>query len=313
MTPVFVLGVPRSGTTLVRSVMCALPGVYLPPDEFQLLSVILRPDFDLNNLRNILEQSNFSSHMRRRRIWLSQDELTTVSKHSTAAMAFQALVLQLAKKEGQHNIRYWGDKTPENLFHLTDIFETWPDARIVHVVRDPRDTVLSMKRSWGRSVLRGSVLWRDGLRALRRQHHSGRASQIYEIKYESLTNHTNTVLVELAAWLGVEFNPRMVEDFTSEERWSSSKAKGIQNRSVQWKSALPPQEVLTIEQICYVEMQDAGYEPSTASEAKEPPPIQLRLAKFCDAFRVVNAYAKERGWAAAIAYKTRQWSISRKL
>ena len=48
------------------------------------------------------------------------------------------------------------DQTPRNVFYIADILELYPEARIINMIRDPRDVLLSQKRKWKRRFLGGS-------------------------------------------------------------------------------------------------------------------------------------------------------------
>lgn len=310
MTPLFVVGVPRSGTTLTRGLLQALEGVYLPPDEFQLISAALSKKISRERLKGIIESSNFADHMRRRGLWPGNGFLDEASKLNDGPMILQLLILEIAKMEKVENLEYWGDKTPENLFHLDAIFATWPDAKVIHVLRDPRSTVLSMKSSWGRSLQRGSVIWRDGIQSIEQQKAGPYADQIFEVLYEELTRDPAETIRSLGQWLNVPFDTDALGNFQSEERWSAAKQPGIQHRGAEWKTVAQTRDIETIESICFEAMSSTAYSPIYATAAVQPAKFALLSSRVGDAWRVLTSYARERGWPAAISYKLRQWYSS---
>lgn len=307
MTPLFIVGVPRSGTTLARSLMQVFDQIYLPPDEFQLLPIVMSSDRTVAELGTLIQASNFAEHMRRRQIWPDSSFWDQFHAANTTSEAFQSLVLAIAAKDDARNLTYWGDKTPENLFHLDKIFAVWPDAKIIHVVRDPRSTVLSMKNSWGRSAIRGSMIWRKGIEAIRQQKDGPKAAQIYEIRYEDLTKDAVSEMANLSRWLDLPFAEDALFDFQTEERWSETKRSGIQPRGAQWDSPKHLNDTKIVEGICFDAMGTAGYTAKYATAAVVPSKIALKFAKIVDAWRVLRLYASERGWREATSYKLRQW------
>lgn len=311
MTPLFIVGVPRSGTTLMRSLMQVFDRVYLPPDEFQLLPFILSSNLSTERLDTVLRTSNFADHMRRRNLWPDDACLEEIVKKADGPSVFQSLVLGIARKDKKLNPTYWGDKTPENLFHLDAIFATWPDARIIHVIRDPRSTVFSMKKSWGRSLTRSSVVWRDGVNAISRHKAGQNRDRIFEFRYETLTSDPASEIGKLAKWLNLPFDPSDLNDIQTEERWSTAKLSGIQQRGAAWDRPEYATDAKIIESICFDAMALAGYAPKYATAAMEPSKVALKLAKGADGWRVLRSYANERGWASAVYYKLRQWRTSR--
>jgi hypothetical protein len=245
--------------------------------------------------------------MRLRGIWPGKDWLTDAFTNMSPPEAVRALVLGIAAQENALPVRYWGDKTPENVFELDLVARLWPDAYVLHVVRDPRSTVLSMHRAWGRSLIRGSVIWRDA--QISACTFSAKAANRYRmLSFEALTANPGAEMDRVGSWLGLKFDHEILATVTSEERWGrASGATGVQQHKADWETALRPAQVRQIEEICFNEMATSGYSPAYATKAYSPSTVALKLAKAGDAFRVLRSYARERGWPAALSYKFRQW------
>lgn len=310
MTPLFVVGAPRSGTTLARTLLRSVSPIYLPPDEFQ----ILRPFLTAapRDRQALLEGSVFAGHMIRRGIWPGKAHLERICALPEPADAFQALVEAIAEREKAGEIAYWGDKTPENVFELPLIAETWPEVRILHVVRDARDTVWSMHSAWGRSLVRGSVVWRDAIRAVDAIEKTLPEGRVKTLSYEDMTDDPAAALAPVAAWLDVPFDASGLAEVTSEERWGTAAGqKGVRKRGPGWEKRMTKAQITQVEAIGYAEMTALGQTPRHASAAQAPSDLALKLAKAGDGWRVLRSYAKERGWAGALSYKIRQWRGSR--
>lgn len=312
MTPLFIVGAPRSGTTVTRTLMQGFAPVYLPPDEFQVLPRFVadvESGASPETLARFLEGTVFAGHMRRRGIWPDRTTLLEALTTGEASSSFQALVLAIAAKEGRSDIAYWGDKTPETVFHLALLNRIWPNARVLHVVRDPRSTVLSMSRAWGRSLSRGAVIWRDTQRAAS-QFESYHPELYLRLHFEALTTDPSTEMDRVGAWLGLHFDHAMLDKVSSEERWGKASGRvGVQKRPEEWDGALSAAQICQIEAISFAEMTAAGYSPRYAESVVEPGALSLKMARLGDAARVVRAYAHERGWRAALSYKINQWRI----
>lgn len=140
----FIVGVARSGTTLLRSMLdrhpmlCILPETHFVPllidafkraplsrDEFleKITTFFTWPDFriDANELGRALSHS-------------SEFNLTTGLRE------FYGLYAQMHGKTG------WGDKTPTYSSHLLAISQTLPEARFVHLIRDGRAIASSRRQ-----------------------------------------------------------------------------------------------------------------------------------------------------------------------
>lgn len=311
MTTLFVVGAPRSGTTLTRSILRGFGGVYLPPDEIQVLPGFVRAAENGASARDLaafMDKTVFAGHMRRRGVWPGVARLAAVFEGKGPADAFRAMVLEIAAAENAGPVVLWGDKTPNNVFRLDLVARLWPDVRVLEVVRDPRATVLSMRRSWGRSPLRGAVIWRDAIRAGRRFAATHGAGRLHTLSYEGLTEDPGRELDRLSAWLGMPVERAAFENVASEERWGRSAGRtGVQKRGDDWQGALDPAEQRLIEEVCLDEMRPMGFEPRLAARPRRPGRLALRAAAVGDTARTLKAYARERGWPAALSYKLRQW------
>ncbi|MEO0329689.1 MAG: sulfotransferase [Pseudomonadota bacterium] len=313
MKPLFVVGAPRSGTTLVRNLLRSLSDVYLLPDEFQILKRFIQAveaSQDPKMIAEMLDGSTFAMHMRRRGFWPNRDDLTALLANKPASEAFRDLVVAIANLEGVGTVRWWGDKTPETVFELDLVARIWPDVQILYVQRDPRATVMSMHKSWGRSLTRSAMIWRDAIRAA----HIFKAQfpeQYRLVEFETLTEEPATQLAALSTWLDVSFEPEKLKNVTSEERWGSAAGStGIVKRAPDWQQNLTQSQIRLIEEICFDEMRTCGIEPLYATQVRTPSKQTERLLKLNDAIRVLQSYARERGWRQAIAYKINQWRNS---
>jgi sulfotransferase family protein len=121
-----------------------------------------------------------------------------------------------AYAEAQGKQRY-GDKTPLYMQHLDLLARVFPDARYVHIVRDGRDAALSflaMTRKPRFNVSRPRALgdfaaaWRREVLAARS---FGRAHPYFELRYEDLVAEPEARLREICVFLGLEFDPAMLE------------------------------------------------------------------------------------------------------
>jgi hypothetical protein len=117
------------------------------------------------------------------------------------------LMTALAKKHGKPR---WAEKTPGNIAHADRIVRYWPGARIVHIVRDPRDVYASLReaKKWDDAEAFGSR-WcanfagnEDSLRSC-----ALRPGNYYEVRYESLVLHPERTMRPLIAFLGESWDP----------------------------------------------------------------------------------------------------------
>jgi hypothetical protein len=135
-SPIFVVGTGRSGTTLLRFMLSAHPRIYLTHEASFYVWESLLP-------KREFPEAFFETHSFR---WLRVDPARVRARltgSSTSGDAFSAVMREKASQYGR--VR-WGDKTPGHTHFLKRIFEDFPEAKVVHIVRDPRSTVLSLCR-----------------------------------------------------------------------------------------------------------------------------------------------------------------------
>lgn len=314
--PLFVIGCPRSGTTLLRSMITLLDGVYLPPDELQIiepLDNLIAKGASKNKIKKFLESSNFSDHMKSRDLWPSESDIMEIIAQKETKDIVKKLILKTAKNTEMKQIKYWGDKTPENIFIVNTILELWPDSKFLIVIRDPRDTVLSMNRSWGRSFRRGAVLWKKSIEMSNLLLESTPAQNILKVRYEDITKTPYKQICKISKWLNLTHDEGILKNFKNEERWSSIDAsKGIVSSTNSWRSYPHLNHIKLIETIVYVEMINESYEPVFGNDQVLVGDLSLKFLAVLDAFKAIYKYSRERGLTAAIFYKVKQWYLRRR-
>jgi tetratricopeptide (TPR) repeat protein len=189
--PVFVLGLPRSGTSLVEQILASHPQVY-GAGELNLMS-------ELN---------------------LSLPGL--VGRQAPAVECVDALTREhvdglagrhLSHVRGLHpSARRIIDKMPDNYLLVGLIATLFPRARIIHTRRDVRDTGLSCWLTHFRSVLWSCDQRHIGERIRKylrlMEHWRGvLPGRIFEIDYEEIVADVESAARRLVAWCGLEWDP----------------------------------------------------------------------------------------------------------
>jgi hypothetical protein len=131
------------------------------------------------------------------------------SRPSSLAEALRAVYAAYAAERGKPR---YGDKTPGYVRELPLLADLFPEARFVHLVRDGRDVVLSLReRPWGQ---RGGLetlaaFWRTNVeRAFAARRRLGR--RYCEIRYEELIDDPEPMLNDACAFLELDYEPEML-------------------------------------------------------------------------------------------------------
>ncbi len=212
--PLFVLGVRRSGTTLLRVMLDRHPTVAIPDESYFIPQLADRH-------RGSIDVASFVDDLRRLptlRDW--GVEVAEVEQRlrpgMTPGAAISAVYLAYAAAQGKER---WGDKTPMYMQHLPTLQRLFPDARYVHLIRDGRDAAVSflampegvVTRTWAhpRDARGFACQWRSEVLAARAL--GSRVGRCYlEVRYEALVAEPERVLQEICEHLGLAFEPAML-------------------------------------------------------------------------------------------------------
>jgi sulfotransferase family protein len=171
--PVFVVGVPRSGTTWVQNMLLAHPSLDGPRVETSVF-VSLQSLWNNAALRD----------------WISDDEL---------AAAIRRFVSALFTGYGPRVV----EKTPLHAEHMPLIASVFPDASFISVHRDGRDVVQSLleMESGTDDVVVAATRWAEITREVSELLPS--LAHAVDLRYESLLDDPVGAIAELFAWLGL--------------------------------------------------------------------------------------------------------------
>lgn len=205
-SPVFILSPPRSGSTLLRCIVGSHPRLHAPHE------------LHLGDLRVVT-----STRMGK---W-SLDPLG-LDTRATEYMLWDRLLHWELRRSGKDMIV---EKTPHHVFIWERLVECWPDARFIFLLRHPGQVALSATDAAKSVPLRerlkvgAGFVW-DGIRYgwennpmtsadqlyvhMRRLEEARRALPGFTVRYEELTSAPETVVRELCAYLGVGYDPEML-------------------------------------------------------------------------------------------------------
>ena len=168
----------------------------------------------------------------------------------------------------------WGDKTPDYVHSLAILWELFPDAKYIHMVRDGRDVAQSvMSRYWGpKNIFTAASEWTEQVSLVRDFLKTVPADQKLEVRYEDLLAEPITVFRELIEFLEVEDSDGRVLQ-RIEQTVPSELNRENSNK---WKKFWTPAQRLAYERIGCDVLRHYGYE--TQLESRQPPSNGLAKA-----------------------------------
>jgi hypothetical protein len=203
----FVVGVPRSGTTLLRLMLDAHPELTIPPETHFIPGVIraCRKDSPAERVAEAITR-----HRRWADFGLDAAELRRLLADvppGDAGAAIRAFYELYAEKQAKPR---WGDKTPGYATKMRRIQRALPEARFVHVIRDGRDVVLSRARKSRRPKPVGLAAKRWKRRVIATRNRSESVRNYTEIRFEDLVTETETTLRRVCEFIELDFDPAML-------------------------------------------------------------------------------------------------------
>jgi hypothetical protein len=275
----FIIGSPRSGTTLLRRILDAHSQLAIIPEspwifEFYKKRVGLSPDGLVTKdlAARLIEHPKFQF------LEISNEELSCLVETSASAnysLFISRLFEHVGRALGKRRV---GNKTPIFVRQIRSLHHLWPRAKYVHLIRDGRDVSLSVL-DWKRKAARMKELfatWQDDPvttaalcweRDVARGRAAGRLLKpelYHEVRYESLVARPAEEVEKLCSFLCVRYEPDMLEfhrGHTRSEPGVSSKKAGfpITPGLRDWKTQMPPDDLERFEAAAGELLVELGY------------------------------------------------------
>jgi protein-tyrosine sulfotransferase len=202
-------------------------------------------------------------------------ELATMRRESRSQGAFiDAFAGRVKQDEGKDR---WAEKTPMNIRNLDWIMPRWPGAAVIHIIRDGRDVVCSMRQhpdwrwidgAWQKVLVSRSIetyakrwladtatgmAWRDDPRYV-------------EVRYEDLVADPASVLRSISdgigvtadpAWIGEVARPAVGAEGASRPDYEGAVSQASVGR---WREDLGADEQREVDRLCRTRLVELGYE-----------------------------------------------------
>lgn len=163
----------------------------------------------------------------------------------------------------------WGEKSPWHAFYWREILEGFPEARVIHIIRDPRDSSLSWKRArqGPRNVFvlaRRWAAYQDVMDAVRA---GWPAERYHELHYEALVEDPEACCRAMCRFLGEDYDEAMLAFHKADDRYNTDNVNRenltkpvMKDNFGKWREQLSPEEIRWIESVAGDRMTLYGYE-----------------------------------------------------
>jgi hypothetical protein len=292
--PIFIVGTPRSGTTLTARILGTHSAVFTGPEASLLSKVYARratlgdPASDADAMVAVTARlRQFYDHPRSiektERLFAETDLTEALRAARSYRQAFETFMGYLAKANGK---RRWATHAHGDVFELEQLFEVFPNARVIVCSRHVLDFLVSYRDKWQRAQRLSEQAGEDtkGLNArdavrLRKLYHPVTTSllwlgsvrralaglqrwgdHMFLSRYEDLVQDPEGHIRKICDFVGVPFESQMV-DLAFDNSSRQMGVKGIFNSSVgRWRETLTDSEAFVAQLICAGGMRKLGYE-----------------------------------------------------
>jgi hypothetical protein len=186
-TPIFIVGLPRTGTTLTDRILSS-HSLVQSAGESQLLQMVLRDGSRAGNV-----------------VGINSSQIRAAASRDPASIAAAYMEAVRHRLDGS---RFFIEKLPENVLYLGFVAKAWPNAKIVHLRRHPMDACFAMyKQSYFRFAYSLADLGEYYLAYDRLSRHWRETlnSRMIELHYEDLVTDQETQTRRLLDGLGLDF------------------------------------------------------------------------------------------------------------
>ena len=309
--PLFIVGLPRSGTKLIRDLLNGSPEIGIPVEESHFIPYYIARFGSVPEPGDEAWRKKFMSDLRRTPFLrnyaragrgVPDDLLTHPPQPEEWPAVFQRVLTHFAP-EGRSPGYLWGDKTPGYLRHLDLLRALYPSGRVLHIIRDPRERCLSVRYAWGRSLLRAATSWRREMERGRRAALEW-GERYAEVRYEQLTSDPEEALRGVCRALDLPYSPAMLQLARPSE--NVGRARGhvgiLSNNTQKYLTELSPRAIRRIEEIVYPVALELGYPLHYASEEKPLGRLPLAALRFHDGFAAWRYHVRDKGFGQGTRY-----------
>ena len=278
----YIIGRPRSGTTLLQLFFDAHPNVQMPSECMFIYQLFFTYRSVTNWDEPVIE--SFLTDLGKTYLFTEKKfnvpnikkELLAGREMMNYVLACKIVIRNFNSVYPKQDILLLGDKNPYYSEIFPRVFQFMPEAKYVLIVRDPRDTHISLfnARFISPSIGYNTIMWRISIKSI--EHYSKKfPGRFYTVKYEDLVANPGKSLKGICGFLGIPFSEEMLSyldhknDFTDVvfisdaylQRYHTSILEPVNTDKIgQWKTRLSKKQVKIAERIAGKYMDVYGYE-----------------------------------------------------
>ena len=277
--PVFIGGCGRSGTTLLGAMLGAHSGcVCTPESQFKIDILSCIPGVNEGKVSTV-DVLDFLERNRRFWLWaLDVKSISAAMEGITVSYAglIECIVKMYAGKVGKSRSDIWIDHTPDNMQYSTTLLNYFPEAKMIHIIRDGRAVASSiMGLDWGRNAMvTAAHWWAENVGYGLASESSLGEKRVLRIKYEDLVVQPVLTLKNICSFLDMEYQPSMaVADGFKAPKYTAQQHTLVgtmpdEKRVDAWKNELTRRQIELFESLTGDLLIHLGYRPEFGIRVK---------------------------------------------
>lgn len=270
-SPIFVVGSPRSGTSLLSRILDSHPNIGIPFEShiYPRLYSWRKCYGDMSETKNKERLVRDILSLETLKSWdkvPKKQEIVENFEGESFHDAFRATIESwLAGKQKNR----WGEKTPHNIFFWESIIEGIPDSKFIHIIRDGRDVALSWKkvRFGPEHFYPISELWKEYIEEVEKLKYRVGTKKVHEVKYEKILTNPKKEIGDICSFLGEKFSPKMMSFYNKTDSYPTDKRNEenlsrplLRDNMNKWKSQASSRNLRIFEAVAGRTLERYGYE-----------------------------------------------------
>jgi hypothetical protein len=288
--PIFLVGAERSGTTVCRLMLDHHPSITWC-NEFEYAVDFMGPDGNFPDLDEYYE-------------WLSSHRIFQATKFEVDPdLSYPELVNSFLSQRSTTRQKPIVGATVHR--HYDRLLKLWPNAKFVHIVRDPRDVASScIAMGWAGNVWHGVKKWVEAEELWGQISSSIAPENKFELNYGDLILNNSDTLSKICDFIGVSYDAKMLS-YPDHTAYSLPDPKLVSR----WSEKLSTGDINLVEARVGDLLRARGFEPS-GLVVKKPGRLELLGLKFQDWRYRVGYRIDYFGWPLFLAeYLSRQLKL----
>jgi len=287
MRPIFIIGMNGSGTTMLADCLNQHPQIYIHRIESRTIPFYY---FNLGRFGDLENEENFSRLLtefsNNSAFWICNDnqpleisfdfnDLNQKDLSTVIDMVFS----YFASREKK---RIWGDHSPKYGFFIPVLIDLFPEAKIIHIIRDGRDCVQSFNRRFAYNKYRAIYNWRKLIEKAGKDGSAAGEDRYFEVKYEDLTDAPEHWMKHICFFLGVPYDANVLVSNMPMFKGEGDESKSIVKNTGKWRASLTSKEIRKLESIGGLTLQNLGYEVLYAAGNNDLSAARLFFLRWLD-------------------------------